>query len=294
MYPTQIYIPHPCYIHARWKNGMNKAPLLLSLTIIAALCNGQSTIDSAKPDLSKFTTNQLEACRNDPTICGTDKSWAIDDELTARQLQRFSVDQLLACYADSKICGVEESRPTGWPISDFLANRGDPHDLLVRYWTERNWIIRNGIERVAYHFDTPEVTAFMQRAVRERVDDGEELYWPANYLAKKCDPTGLSWLRTGRGRSQGGLQYETTLMLFGKCGYRPAIPLLVEALYDFSGNVTSGAEESLDALYPDHPKNLDWLPEIEAYYCGRARKEGFRVHCSTKLPRAEANEKTGP
>jgi hypothetical protein len=175
---------------------------------------------------------------------------------------------------------VEESRATGWPISDYLASRGDPHTLLVRYWTERKWIIRNGIERVAYHFDTSEVTAFMQRVVRERVKDGEDLYWPANYLAKKCDPLGLSWLRTGRGRNQGGLQYETTLELFGKCQYRPVIPLLVEALYDFSGNVTSGAEDSLDALYPDHPKNLDSLPEIERYYCRRAKQEGFHVHCN--------------
>jgi hypothetical protein len=155
--------------------------------------------------------------------------------------------------------------------------------LLVRYWTEGNWIIRNGIERVAYHFDTPEVREFMQQVLRERKVDGEELYWPANYLAKKCDPLGLRWLRTGRGRDQGGLQYATTLELFGKCHYRPAIPMLVdEALSDFSGNVAAGASDSLDSLYPDHPVNLDSLEEVQKYYCGRARREGFRVRCGRK------------
>jgi hypothetical protein len=260
---------------------MKTTLLLLLLILSSTLLNGQTERTSSEPDLSKFSSSQLKACQGNPKPCGTDDSLSINDEL-AKRLGEYTTDQILSCYDDWKICGVEESRPTGWPISDFLAGRGNPHDLMMRYWKERKWIIRNGIERVAYHFDTPEVTAFMQRAVRERVYDGEDLYWPANYLAKKCDPLGLSWLRTGRGRNQGGLQYETTLELFGKCHYRQAIPLLVESLYDFSGNVVSGAEESLDALYPEHPKELGWLPGVENYYCRRALNEGFKVHCKIK------------
>ncbi|WP_157439980.1 hypothetical protein [Terracidiphilus gabretensis] len=182
---------------------------------------------------------------------------------------------------------MEEDRTTGWPISDYLASRGDPHELLIRYWKEPKSIIRNGIERVAYHFNTPEVTEFMRRVVRERRFDGEDLYWPANYLAKKCDPLGLAWLQTGRGRNQGGLQYETTLELFGRCGHRAAIPLLLEALDDFSGNVVNGGEVSLEALYPDHPKDATGLQEEQTYYCRRAKKEGFKVRCSAELKTIE-------
>ncbi len=260
---------------------MKTTLLLLLLIISSTLLNGQTEKSSAEPNLSKFTSAQLKACQGKPKSCGTDDSLSINDEL-AKRLGEYTTDQILSCYDDWKICGVEESRSTGWPISDFLAGRGDPHDLIMRYWKEQKWIIRNGIERVAYHFDTPEVTAFMQKVVRKQVYDGEDLYWPANYLAKKCDPLGLSWLRTGRGRNQGGLQYETTLELFGKCHYRQAIPLLVEALYDFSGNVILGAENSLDALYTDHPEKLDTLDDIEKYYCGRAKQEGYKVNCQLK------------
>ena len=123
----------------------------------------------------------------------------------------------------------------------------------------------------------------MRRILVERKKDGEDFYWPANYLAKKCDPLGLKELSTGRHRNQGSMQYQTTLVLFGRCQYRPAIPYLAgEALYDFSGNIIDATEESLDALYPDHPKDLDTLVKIQKYYCGRAKQEGFKVSCNSK------------
>jgi hypothetical protein len=253
----------------------------LPLLFAVEFASSQSVKPAASPDLSKLPSEQLKACQEKSQFCGTKDSLAINNEL-ANRLDEYTIDQVLACYDDWKICGVEESRPTGWPISDYLASRGDPHDLLVRYWRERKWIIRNGIERVAYHFDTPEVTAFMQRVVRERKYDGEDLYWPANFLAKQCDAIGLNWLRNGRGRNQGGMQYQTTLELFGKCDYRPAIPLLVEELDDFSGNIISASEDSLDTLYSDHPENLETLESIQKYYCGRAKQEGFKVNCDSK------------
>lgn len=254
-------------------------PCLIFALLLSCFTLAQTVPAKPADNLSELSSAQLKNCQGKPQLCGVQDSLSINDEL-AKRLGEYSVDQILACYDNWRICGVEESRATGWPISDYLASRGDPHDLLVRYWKERKWIIRNGIERVAYHFDTPEVTAFMQRVVRQRVYDGEDLYWPANYLAKKCDPLGLKWLRNGRGRNQGGLQYETTVALFGKCGYRPAIPMLVdEALYDWVGNVAAGAQDSLEKLYPDHPQNMETLESVQKYYCGRARKEGFKVRC---------------
>jgi hypothetical protein len=258
-----------------------KSKLGLLLMICTALvASGQSTKDSSAPDLGKFSSDQLKACFDDSKICGSNNVDDISGELTSR-LPAFSTEQLLSCFADWKICGAGEA--IGWSISDELASRGNPQKLLDRYWKENNWEIRDGIEHVAYHFDTPVVTAFMQRILVERKKDGEDFYWPANYLAKKCDPAGLKELSTGRHRGQGSLQYQTTLVLFGKCQYRPAIPYLAsEALYDFSFNIVGAAEESLEALYPDHPKKFDTLPEEQKYYCRRARQEGFKVNCGSK------------
>jgi len=193
------------------------------------------------------------------------------------------VKELVSCFDDWKMCGLWEDQASGWPISEEIARRGDPHDLLVRYWKERKWVTRDGIEDVAYHFDTPEVTAFMRRILSERMSRKDDHYWAVNYLAKKCDENALKILSSGRYRYLGSLQYQTSVELFGKCQYRPAIPYLVgTAVYDFSLNIVIAADHSLHALYPDGPKNFDRLEEMQHYFCGRAKQEGFRVKCSTE------------
>lgn len=254
---------------------------VLLLMLVATLCDGQSHKTSAQPDLSKFTSDQLKACLDDLKVCGSSNIDDVSDEL-ARRLPTFSTEQLLSCFANWKICGAADSQASGWPISDELARRGNPHDLLVRYWKEPNWLIRSGIEDVAYHFDTPEVRAFMQRVLSERLEDGEDFYWPANYLAKKCDPIGLKELSTGRHRNQGCMQYQTTVRLFGKCKYRPAIPYLVEsALHDFCGNIIDAASDDLHAMYPHSPKEFNSIEDMQKYYCARAQQEGFKVSCKS-------------
>jgi hypothetical protein len=235
----------------------------------------------ATPDLSKFSSDQLVACYDDQKICGAEDQWQISDELV-RRLPSLPSERLVACFDDWKICGTGEGAASGWPISDELARRGQIHGLLLRYWNERKWAIRDGIEHVAYHFDNSEVTAFMRSIVVERVDDGEDRYWPVNYLAKKCDPLGLKELSSGRYRSQGSLQYETSVELFGKCGYRPAIPYLVKtALSDFSFNIVRAADDSLHALYPDAPKDFESLEQAQECFCSRARREGFQIRCKS-------------
>lgn len=256
--------------------------LFLPLLLTCVRCSGQSDKDSQKPDLSKFSSDQLMDCFDDAKICSVSNHWDISDELV-RRLPALTTEQLVACFDDWDICGAGEGRASGWPISDEIARRGDPHELLVRYWRERKWLIRDGIEHVAYHFDTPEVTAFMKRVVAERVKDGEDRYFPVNYLAKKCDEHALKELTTGRYRNQGSLQYETSVELIGKCSYRAAIPYLVDtAVYDWSFNIAIAADHSLHALYPDGPKDFDKLEKMQKYFCGRARAEGFKVSCKAE------------
>jgi hypothetical protein len=257
--------------------------LVLTVVIFAAFAlSGQSGGKPATPDLTKFSPDQLTACYDDLKACGANDIWEISNEFT-RRLPSFSSERLVACFDDWRICGTGEGKASGWPISDELARRGQIDELLVRYWKERKWTIRSGIEDVAYHFDNPKVTAFMRRIVVERVYDGEDRYWPVNYLAKKCDPAALKELSTGRYRNQGSLQYETSVELFGKCKYRPAIPYLVDtALYDFSYNIAGAADRSLHALYPEAPQNFNTVEQSQEYFCRQARKEHLRVHC--KLP----------
>jgi hypothetical protein len=260
-----------------------KTKLLLFLLILSpAFVNGQPQKTVTKLDLSKFTSEQLKACFKDSKVCGSTNIYDISAELVSR-LPTLSTEQLVACFDNWRICGTGEDQASGWPISDELARRGDPHDLLVRYWKEPNWLIRNGIEHVAYHFDTPEITTFMQKVLVERRKDGEDFYWPANYLAKKCDPLGLKELSTGRHRNQGCMQYQSTVQLFGKCKYRPAIPYLVDsAIYDFCGNITDKATNDLHTLFPQSPEDFDKLEDAQKYFCRRAKQDGFKVNCQSK------------
>jgi len=249
--------------------------------LATAFVGGQSARNSDGLDLTKFSSEQLRACFDDPKVCGSSDIRSISEELV-RRLPALPTEQLVACFDNWRICGTGEGQASGWPISDEIARRGNPHDLLVRYWKEPNWLIRNGIEHVAYHFETPEVTMFMQRVLVERLKDGEDYYWPANYLAKKCNPLGLKELSKGNHRNQGCLQYQSTVRLFGKCEFRPAIPYLVEsAIYDFCGNITDAAIDDLHALYPHSPKSFHRLEDAQRYYCGRAKQEGLKVDCDS-------------
>jgi hypothetical protein len=259
-----------------------KSCFLLLLFLIATYLPAQSAKDSAKPDLSKFTSEQLTTCFDDSKVSCSSDQMEITSELYSR-IPTMPVDQLVSCFANWKICGASEDGSSGWPISDELAHRGKPHQLLERFWTEKDPEIRNGIIHVAYHFNTPEVTAFMQKILAEKIDDGEYLYWPANYLAKQCDADGLNWLSSKPQRSKGCLQFATTVSLFGKCHYRPAIPYLINySLNDACLNVVGEAESDLRSMYTSSPKEFKSIEEMHKYFCGRAKREGFKIKCATK------------
>jgi hypothetical protein len=197
------------------------------------------------------------------------------DKTSKPDLKKFSTEKLLSCFDDWRVC--EES---DWNIADELLKRNVVHELLGLYWNESRFMARNGIEKVAYQANSAEVTDFMRRIVVERVDDGEDDYFPVNYMAKKCYPRALKELTTGKYRNQGSMQYETSVELFGKCNYRPAIPYLVgTAIHDFSFNIIEAADHSLHKLYPDSPKDFEELAVMQKYYCDRAHQEGFKVKC---------------
>jgi len=198
---------------------------------------------------------------------------APDDEQA--DIKKLSIAQLLDCFDTPGPCGDNGD----WDIADELVRRKYLASLLKRYWREPKQSIRRGIEYVAYRFDSHEVTRFMRKVIASKIDDGESRYYPVNYLAKKCDRNALSALRGNDYNKQNSLQWATSLELFGKCAYRPAIPFLVELVNSADLNIAIAAGDSLDKLYPSHPDLKS--PDIaKQYYCRRAAAEGFKVDCS--------------
>jgi hypothetical protein len=255
---------------------------LLLFALAAAAAIGQLNHDQTKLDLRKLSSEKLAACLEDSRVCGQSDNYAITHELV-RRLPKLPTDQLVSCFANWRICGTGEGQASGWPISDELARRGDPHQLLVRFWIEPNREIRDGIVDVAYHFKTPEVTDFMRRVLAKGDGDDDELYWPANYLAKQCDPDGLKWISDRPQRMQGCIQFQTSIPLFGKCRYRPAIPYLINSsLDDACINIVDAAATDLAKMYPHSPKEFDSIKDIQQYYCSRAKQEGLKLTCDLK------------
>ena len=261
---------------------MKRAFSLFVLIAAVSICPSQPKAPSPWPNLRKYSSDQLKACYNDKSICGTGNIDAITDELE-RRLPEFSTEELEKCFADWRVCGVGNYLSTGWALSEEVARRGDPHELLARYWTEPDEDVRYGIVHVAYHFKTPEVEAFMKKVLAAGKGDDDYLYWPADYLAGRCNPDALKWLSTRNGRPEGCIVFTGTVRAFGKCSYRQSIPYLINnSLQDACLNIVDDAEFSLEKFYPNHPAEFKSLDAEQKYYCSRALKEGFKVDCSTK------------
>ena len=259
---------------------MKNAFCLAILLLATALALGQTPKGASK--LKKFSPAQLKACFDDKTICGTGDIYEITDELV-RRLPSLPSDVLVKCFDDWKICGTGEGPASGWPISDELARRGNPHLLLVRYWTEPNESIRYGIVHVAYHSKSPEVVTFMRKVLDAGKGDEDFIYWPAKYLAKRCDTEALAWFSTRNQRSQSCMEYPSAIELIGKCRYRPAIPYLLHySLHDACLNIDDAAVDDLHKLYPGGPKSFESLDSARSYYCKKATQEGFKIECIDK------------
>lgn len=254
--------------------------VLFVFAFACRVCCAQQTADARK--LRKLNDDQLRRCYVDASVCGTTDTDAISHELS-RRLPDMSTEELMSCFVEWHICGTRENDQTGMPISDELARRGNPNALMDSYRSEQNPARRAGIEHVAYHFDTPQVEAFMRDVLARKLDDGEGLYYPANYLAKRCDPEALKILSSGGARNQGCLQFASTVESFGRCKYRSAIPYLVSSgLNDICGNIAEAAANALRTMYPNAPQTFDSPEAAQAFYCKAARKEGFTLECKTE------------
>jgi hypothetical protein len=169
----------PCYHSGHGAIKMKQIAFLLIAIAAIVVCHSQAQRGSPRSDLGGFSSDRLKACYDNKSLCGANDVYEISDELTER-LPSFPTGQLVNCLADWKICGVENDIETGWAVSAEIARRGNPHELLVRYWKEQDDSVREGIIQVAYRFKTQEVTDFMRKVLVTRGGDDDSLYWPAD------------------------------------------------------------------------------------------------------------------
>jgi hypothetical protein len=257
--------------------------MLPILLVLPALAAGQT---QPQPNLTHFTQLQLIACYENPKLCGAGDYNAVEGELK-RRLSTVPSSELVRCFSDWHICGVFEDPANGWPISDELRRRGHLTNIIAQYGGTSNPDIRDGLEHLAYHSRNPAARAFLNRVLTERLDDGEHLYWPAMYLAKRCDLAALHYLDPGPNSqsiadnfSVSSAQFAETASLFGKCRYRPSIPYLVKiGLNAASLNLVDAADQSLRRFYPNSP-HFNSLEAEQKYFCNRANHDSFNADCS--------------
>lgn len=151
------------------------------------------------------------------------------------------------------ICSILLERRQTRFLLDALAHSSD---VSARYYL---------VSRVLYQIEDPAIVEAFKKRLSEEEDDVD--YFVANYLAKLGDARALEILnRHYFHYPVSSLQWSDTAALFGKFGYRPAIPNLVQSLHAASLNLAGAALDSLQALYPDAPKHFDNLDEARDYF----------------------------
>jgi hypothetical protein len=189
-------------------------------------------------------------------------------------LRRKTRAELVECFSTLDSCGAQSN----WDIADALGTKANKAFLLSEFRGRKDPDQRLGIIYSLYRIDDTEIAAFFKKLVAERFDDGEELYYPLNYLAKRCDGEALGVL-SGGGKGgypgyPGCLQWSTTVKLFGQCRYRPAIPYLIDSIDAACMNIGIEAVESLKKMFPGSPNFEPYsLREIQQYFEHRAASE---------------------
>ncbi|EEF58036.1 hypothetical protein [Pedosphaera parvula] len=161
-------------------------------------------------------------------------------------------------------------------ICEILLERRQTEFLINAYQQSSDARVRSYlVSRVLYYIEEPAVLAVFRAQLSEEED--EESYYVANYVAKTGDTKALKILNCHYYLYPvSSVQWSDTVELFGKFGYRPAIPNLIESLDAASFNLVDAAEESLEKLYPDSPRKFESLEAARDYFTKRAEEERKR------------------
>ncbi len=168
-------------------------------------------------------------------------------------LKRMSESQLLQC-ADNDACLGQHYV---WDIAREMAARGNVA-FMTRAYARADAAQRALLVKALYYINSPRVLAFMRKIAFKGLKPGKPdyapMYFPLEYLAKRCDERSLRRLsryaNIKDGYPIGCMWWQDTVKQFGACGYRPAIPYLIEVLTTACLNIDGNALEGLRNLLP--------------------------------------------
>lgn len=156
-----------------------------------------------------------------------------------------------------------------------LVRRRDIPFLIDAYAGSSNPSTRYQVILMLYEIEDPAVLGAFRRWLSDSEDDTD--YWIADYLARHGDSSALASLNRHYFKYPvSSVQWAYTVRLFGRFGYRPAIPNLVDSLNAASLNLTEAAFDALSLLYPDAPRKFESLEATQRYFQARCREENLQ------------------
>lgn len=203
---------------------------------------------------------------------------AQSDSLTYDQIQAkiapLTDDQLINCLKlEPRNCPLEDSYWDLGMIEGELGDRKHPDLLLAAYAKSEDEDQRDHIIRALSQIDDPKVLSFMRSIAFAHLGngmDGEDTFFPLDYLADHCDQRALARLNRPvnfkRYTPMPCLYWAGALKSFGKCNYPAAASNLVRSLDAACLNITGEAESSLQQFFPGACQHNRSIKEEQACY----------------------------
>ena len=197
-------------------------------------------------------------------------------------LKRMSEKELLQCI-DNNACSRQHGE---WDIADELAARGGVTFMTGAY-ARADAAQRGVLVKALFRINNPRVLAFMRKiafvGLKPGQPDYDPEYFPLQYLAKGCNKRALARLSRYANIKDaypvGCILWQNTVKQFGACGYRPAIPYLIEALTTACFNIDDNAFEGLRKLLPGVCTGEFKTPEAaQECYAKAAKRRGIKLY----------------
>jgi HEAT repeat protein len=210
--------------------------------------------------------------------CGTSRFAASNyDEMqrTFRSKDSASLVRMLATSLDAPQ-DIPDGETPYLAICEILLERRQTEFLVNAYRQSSNESVRGYLAtRGLYQIDEPSVLELFRSRLSEKED--EEACYITIYVAETGDTKALEILNRHYFQYPvSSWQWADTVELFGKFGYRPAIPNLVDSLNAASLNLACAACASLKQLYLDAPRELSGPTSAREYFSKRAGEERKR------------------
>lgn len=184
--------------------------------------------------------------------------------------KRMSSADIVDCFAKARGgCGDLSV----WEAGRILAKRRQITFLMAAY-RRSDSDQREVVALALTDIDAPEVRAFIERVAFEDLtkgQDGVPRWYLLENLAERCDERALARFNRDVNWKEsypiGCMWWSSTVKQFGKCGYRPAIPHLIDYTNSVAClNIADAAIESLQKLFPGKCRKVCGLDNVHDCY----------------------------